>query len=154
MFGDDIKAMVNTLGNDLRSLLRAILLLGFAGGLRRSEIVGRGPADRPAPLLLLSAGSAWPGRERPSLPPHLEAQQGPSTLSVSPTRALGSNRTLPPASIPCVRSNDRPNSRPVVRIASNDTVSAVEVRKQRKSSPASSSSSGSITRFHWSQIVT
>ncbi|GAA4185981.1 site-specific integrase [Shinella granuli] len=41
VLGDDIKAMVDTLGHDLRGLRdRAILLLGFAGGLRRSEIVG------------------------------------------------------------------------------------------------------------------
>ncbi|BCH12255.1 hypothetical protein MesoLj131c_65130 (plasmid) [Mesorhizobium sp. 131-3-5] len=41
VLGDDIEAMVNTLGHDLRGLRdRAILLLGFAGGLRRSEIVG------------------------------------------------------------------------------------------------------------------
>ena len=41
ILGDDIKAMVDTLGHDLRGLRdRAILLLGFAGGLRRSEIVG------------------------------------------------------------------------------------------------------------------
>lgn len=41
VLGEDIKAMVNTLGHDLRGLRdRAILLLGFAGGLRRSEIVG------------------------------------------------------------------------------------------------------------------
>lgn len=41
VLGDDIKAMVNTLGHDLRGLRdRAILLLGFSGGLRRSEIVG------------------------------------------------------------------------------------------------------------------
>lgn len=41
VLGDDIKAMVGTLGHDLRGLRdRAILLLGFAGGLRRSEIVG------------------------------------------------------------------------------------------------------------------
>ncbi|NTF72588.1 tyrosine-type recombinase/integrase [Agrobacterium rhizogenes] len=41
VLGDDIKVMVNTLGHDLRGLRdRAILLLGFAGGLRRSEIVG------------------------------------------------------------------------------------------------------------------
>ncbi|MDW5318352.1 tyrosine-type recombinase/integrase [Rhizobium sp. PL01] len=41
VLGDDIKAMLNTLGHDLRGLRdRAILLLGFSGGLRRSEIVG------------------------------------------------------------------------------------------------------------------
>lgn len=41
VLGDDIKAMVNTLGHDLRGLRdRTVLLLGFAGGLRRSEIVG------------------------------------------------------------------------------------------------------------------
>jgi integrase len=41
VLGDDIKAMLDTLGHDLRGLRdRAILLLGFAGGLRRSEIVG------------------------------------------------------------------------------------------------------------------
>jgi integrase len=41
VLGEDIKAMINTLGNDLRGQRdRAILLLGFAGGLRRSEIVG------------------------------------------------------------------------------------------------------------------
>ena len=38
---DDILAMVATLPHDLRGLRdRAILLLGYAGGLRRSEIVG------------------------------------------------------------------------------------------------------------------
>ena len=38
---DDIIAMVSTLGHDLRGLRdRSILLIGFAGGLRRSEIVG------------------------------------------------------------------------------------------------------------------
>ncbi|TIP10650.1 tyrosine-type recombinase/integrase [Mesorhizobium sp.] len=41
VLGDDLLAMIATLGHDLRSLRdRAILLLGFAGGLRRSEIVG------------------------------------------------------------------------------------------------------------------
>ncbi|ESZ01114.1 site-specific integrase [Mesorhizobium sp. L48C026A00] len=41
VLGDDLLAMVATLGHDLRALRdRAILLLGFAGGLRRSEIVG------------------------------------------------------------------------------------------------------------------
>lgn len=41
VLGEDIKSMVDTLGHDLRGLRdRAILLLGFAGGLRRSEIVG------------------------------------------------------------------------------------------------------------------
>jgi integrase len=40
VLGDDLKAMLSTLGHDLRGLRdRAILLLGFAGGLRRSEIV-------------------------------------------------------------------------------------------------------------------
>lgn len=39
--GDDIKKMVDSLGHDLRGVRdRAILLLGFAGRLRRSEIVG------------------------------------------------------------------------------------------------------------------
>jgi len=39
--GEDIKAMVDMLGHDLRGLRdQAILLLGSAGGLRRSEIVG------------------------------------------------------------------------------------------------------------------
>lgn len=41
VLAEDIKEMVNTLGHDLRGLRdRAILLLGFAGRLRRSEIVG------------------------------------------------------------------------------------------------------------------
>ncbi|TIR49074.1 MAG: integrase [Mesorhizobium sp.] len=41
VLGDDLLAMIATLGHDLRGLRdRAILLLGFAGGLRRSEIVG------------------------------------------------------------------------------------------------------------------
>lgn len=39
--GDDIRAMLAALPKDLRGLRdRAILLIGFAGGLRRSEIVG------------------------------------------------------------------------------------------------------------------
>jgi integrase len=38
---DDLRAMLATLPHDLRGLRdRAILLMGFAGGLRRSEIVG------------------------------------------------------------------------------------------------------------------
>jgi len=41
VLGEDLLAMVATLANDLRGWRdRAILLLGFAGGLRRSEIVG------------------------------------------------------------------------------------------------------------------
>lgn len=41
LLGDDLLAMIATLGQDLRGMRdRAILLLGFAGGLRRSEIVG------------------------------------------------------------------------------------------------------------------
>ncbi len=41
ILADDIRAMVATLPHDLRGLRdRAILLLGYAGGLRRSEIVG------------------------------------------------------------------------------------------------------------------
>ncbi len=41
VLGEDILAMIATLSNDLRGFRdRAILLLGFAGGLRRSEIVG------------------------------------------------------------------------------------------------------------------
>ena len=41
IMADDILAMVATLPHDLRGLRdRAILLLGYAGGLRRSEIVG------------------------------------------------------------------------------------------------------------------
>ncbi|RWL88908.1 MAG: integrase [Mesorhizobium sp.] len=41
VLGDDLLAMIATLGHDLRGLRdRAILLIGFAGGLRRSEIVG------------------------------------------------------------------------------------------------------------------
>jgi integrase len=41
IFADELLAMLATLPNDLRGLRdRAILALGFAGGLRRSEIVG------------------------------------------------------------------------------------------------------------------
>jgi integrase len=41
VLGEDVLAMTATLSNDLRGWRdRAILLLGFAGGLRRSEIVG------------------------------------------------------------------------------------------------------------------
>lgn len=41
VFADDLIAMLNVLENDLRGLRdKAILALGFAGGLRRSEIVG------------------------------------------------------------------------------------------------------------------
>jgi integrase len=41
VLGDDLLRMMETLGRDLRGLRdRAILLLGFAGGLRRSEITG------------------------------------------------------------------------------------------------------------------
>ncbi len=47
---DDLRAMLATLSHDLRGLRdRAILLIGFAGGLRRSEIVGidHGKDDTP-----------------------------------------------------------------------------------------------------------
>ena len=41
VLAEDLLAMLATLGHDLRDLRdRAILLVGFAGGLRRSEIVG------------------------------------------------------------------------------------------------------------------
>lgn len=41
IFAEDIRAMTATLPHDLRGLRdRAILLIGYAGGLRRSEIVG------------------------------------------------------------------------------------------------------------------
>lgn len=41
IMAEDIRAMLDTLPHDLRGLRdRAILLLGYAGGLRRSEIVG------------------------------------------------------------------------------------------------------------------
>nr|ACF28473.1 phage integrase [Azospirillum baldaniorum] len=41
LLADDVVQMIARLGHDLRGLRdRAILLLGFAGGLRRSEIVG------------------------------------------------------------------------------------------------------------------
>ncbi|MFC5587005.1 tyrosine-type recombinase/integrase [Nitratireductor kimnyeongensis] len=44
LLAEDILAMIETLSNDLRGLRdRAILLVGFAGGLRRSEIVGLDP---------------------------------------------------------------------------------------------------------------
>ena len=46
IFADELLAMLATLDNDLRGLRdKAILAIGFAGGLRRSEIVGldRGP---------------------------------------------------------------------------------------------------------------
>ena len=41
IFADELRAMLATLDNDLRGLRdKAILAIGFAGGLRRSEIVG------------------------------------------------------------------------------------------------------------------
>ena len=41
IFADDLLAMLATLEMDLRGLRdKAILAIGFAGGLRRSEIVG------------------------------------------------------------------------------------------------------------------
>src|SRR5208337_497762 len=41
IFADDLRAMLATLDNGLRGLRdKAILAIGFAGGLRRSEIVG------------------------------------------------------------------------------------------------------------------
>jgi len=70
---EDILAMVATLPHDLRGLRdRAILLIGYAGGLRRSEIVGldRGKDDTPGSggwieilgdgaVLTLNAKTGW-----------------------------------------------------------------------------------------------
>lgn len=87
---EDILAMVATLPRDLRGLRdRAILLLGFAGGLRRSEIVGldagrddtpdsRGWVEisEPGALLTLNAKTGWRevavgrGRSEVSCPVH------------------------------------------------------------------------------------
>ncbi|MAY88171.1 MAG: integrase [Pseudooceanicola sp.] len=87
---EDILAMVATLPRDLRGLRdRAILLLGFAGGLRRSEIVGldagrddtpdsRGWVEisEPGALLKLNAKTGWRevavgrGRSEVSCPVH------------------------------------------------------------------------------------
>jgi len=73
ILSDDILAMVSTLPFDLRGLRdRAILLLGYAGGLRRSEIVGLdvGQDDTPdsrgwievlpdGAVLMLNAKTGW-----------------------------------------------------------------------------------------------
>ncbi|MGC9418493.1 MAG: tyrosine-type recombinase/integrase [Rhodovulum sp.] len=73
VLADDIRAMVATLPHDLRGLRdRAILLVGYAGGLRRSEIVGldAGKDDTPesggwieildgGALLTLNAKTGW-----------------------------------------------------------------------------------------------
>ncbi|MEM7730851.1 MAG: tyrosine-type recombinase/integrase [Pseudomonadota bacterium] len=73
LFAEDIRAMVTTLPFDLRGLRdRAILLLGYAGGLRRSEIVrlDHGKDDTPdsggwieiledGALLTLDAKTGW-----------------------------------------------------------------------------------------------
>ncbi|WP_348525787.1 hypothetical protein [Mesorhizobium sp.] len=58
MFGDDIKAMANTLGNDLRRLLRGNLAVGLRRRLAAFRDRRARPADLPAPSLLLIAGSA------------------------------------------------------------------------------------------------
>lgn len=62
ILADDIRAMVATLPHDLRGLRdRAILLLGFAGGLRRSEIVrlrlGRNTGPDDVGIDLLDGGA-------------------------------------------------------------------------------------------------
>ena len=50
IFADDLLAMLATLDNDPRGLRdRAILAIGFAGGLRRSEIVGLDCCRAPNP---------------------------------------------------------------------------------------------------------
>ena len=55
VLGDDVKAMVETLGHDVEDIRnRAILLVGFAGGLRRSEVRRSGlrpGSDRRRPRL-------------------------------------------------------------------------------------------------------
>lgn len=61
--GEDLLAMVATLGHDLRGLRdRAILLLGFAGGLSRSEIVGKASENCCSPDILSEL--VWPPRPR------------------------------------------------------------------------------------------
>lgn len=79
---DDILAMVATLGFDLRGLRdRSIILIGYAGGLRRSEIVDldHGKDDTPKTvgrigLMEAGARSKSAGIIRPDLPlPRAEA---------------------------------------------------------------------------------
>jgi site-specific recombinase XerC len=54
ILAEDIVAMAATLPHDLRGMRdRAILLLGYAGGLRRSEIVEDGA------LLTLDSKTGW-----------------------------------------------------------------------------------------------
>lgn len=82
VLAEDIIAMIETLDRGtLRGLRdRAMLLIGYAGGLRRSEIVGldlkadqtedgRGSSDATCPVPLLRRGSGSPGSPMVPLPP-------------------------------------------------------------------------------------
>jgi len=77
IFADDLLAMLATLENDLRGLRdRAILAIGFAGGLRRSEIVGLdcGPDQS-------DDGTGWIEIFGPSKPQQHEPGEGPQANS-------------------------------------------------------------------------
>ena len=112
---EDLRDMLATLPHDLRGLRdRAILLIGFAGGLRRSEIVsldhgkddtpdsrrlGRDPggrrADHPARQDRLARGRNRPRLRRPDLPGPCPDASGctmpgsTSARSSSPSAATG-----------------------------------------------------------------
>ena len=61
IFADELLAMLATLDMDLRGLRdRAILAIGFAGGLRRSEIVGLDCGPRPEPRTAPAGSRLFP----------------------------------------------------------------------------------------------
>ena len=80
LLGADVTAMLEQLGRDLRGLRdRAVLLLGFAGGLRRSEIVGLdlGPGETPE-------GRGWVEVVESGLLLHIRSKTGWREVEVGP----------------------------------------------------------------------
>lgn len=80
LLGEDIVAMLGGLGHDLRGLRdRAILLVGFAGGLRRSEIVGldHGPRET-------EDGAGWVEVAEGGLIAHVKGKTGWREVEIGP----------------------------------------------------------------------
>ncbi|MBD0415400.1 site-specific integrase [Oryzicola mucosus] len=118
---DDLLAMLETLGHDLRGLRdRAVLLIGFAGGLRRAEIVGLDcGADQS------EDGSGWIDIRDAGLVVSLRSKTGWRTVEIG---RGASDRSCPVAALEQWLKLSRISRGPVFRRVFNDG-KTVEVQR-------------------------